>query len=128
MVKFFFFAKEQTGRICTIFLNLVMLFDLFLAKPVHQAICIQILIFCYYLKNVEKQILHLITWCCQHAWLVSSIFFNVTTFFGFSLTILDCSLFPGALKSLLIDGNCRMEDRRLKNHHGQVSLPSSFVY
>jgi hypothetical protein len=26
------------------------------------------------------------------------------------------------LKSLLIDGNCRVEDRGLKTHHGQVSL------
>lgn len=29
------------------------------------------------------------------------------------------------LKSLLIDGNCRVEDRGLKTHHGQVSIISS---
>jgi hypothetical protein len=31
------------------------------------------------------------------------------------------------LKSLLVDGNCRVEDRGLKTHHGQVSL-LHFVY
>jgi hypothetical protein len=49
-----------------------------------------------------KLILQLITWWCQHAWPVCFIVFNATTFLGSNLTILDCSLFLGALKSLLM--------------------------
>lgn len=32
------------------------------------------------------------------------------------------------LKSLLVDGNCRVEDRGLKTHHGQVSLLVCLVH
>lgn len=31
------------------------------------------------------------------------------------------------LKTLVIDGNCRVEDRGLKTHHGHVSFPFWFL-
>jgi hypothetical protein len=32
------------------------------------------------------------------------------------------------LKAILVDGNCRVEDRGLKTHHGQVCLLFPFRY
>ena len=40
-------------------------------------------------------------------------------FFDFLLKIMGLQI---PLKSILIDGNCRVEDRGLKTHHGQVSF------